>query len=63
MCSDLLRLCLWPFALYVAFPHALSGRYSTDYYGQSVSPVPVAAQDSRLLRGRPGDSPVAIWLR
>jgi hypothetical protein len=29
------RLCLWPFALCATFSHALGGRDTTDYYGQS----------------------------
>jgi hypothetical protein len=49
------RLCLWPFALYAAFPHALDGRYSTDYYGQSVPSVPVASQE-RLPSVREGQA-------
>ena len=35
------RLCLWPFALCAAFPGALGGRCSTDYYGQSVPRGPL----------------------
>ena len=35
------RLCLWPFALYMAFPCSLSGRDSTDYYDQSAPSIPM----------------------
>lgn len=39
MCCYPERLYLWFFALYMAFPCSLGGRYSTDYYNQSVPPV------------------------
>jgi len=63
MCPRIGRLCLWPFALCAAFPHALGGRYATDYYGQSVPSVPVAPQERLPLRGWPDGSSVAVWLR
>ncbi len=40
--------CLWngwyvdPFALYPAFPDALGGRNSTDYYGSAAPVTPLA---------------------
>ena len=35
------RSCLWPFALYAAFPRSLGGRHPTDYYGQSAPHCPI----------------------
>jgi hypothetical protein len=46
----------------MAFPCALNGRYSIDYYDQSAPPVPVASQIRLPLQGRSGGSSVAVWL-
>ena len=44
------RLCLWPFALHMAFPCSLSGRNSTDYYDQSVPPLLLRPKHVSLSR-------------
>ena len=62
MCCRLGRLCLWSFALCTAFPCSLSGRYSTDYYNQSVPPIPLRPKHVSLSRARMDGSSVAVWL-
>lgn len=52
MLSSIERLCLWPLALYVAFPRALVRRYSYDYYGQSVPLCPILPKPAFLFSGK-----------
>jgi len=46
------RSCLWPFALYAAFPRALGGRDSTNYYGQSAPRRPLLPKPDFPLVGK-----------
>jgi len=46
------RLCLWLFALCAAFPRALGGRDSTDYYSQSAPHGPLLPKPACPSSGR-----------